>query len=119
MKPKEVLQQWVELFNQGNADALANLYHDDAINHQVANEPVVGRAAILEMFAHEFRTAEMTCIVEHIFEDGDWAILEWKDPLGLRGCGFFQIVDGKVKFQRGYWDKLSFLRMHHLPIPTK
>lgn len=118
MQPKELIQQWVELFNQGNAGALAELYHNDAINHQVANKPVTGKAAIKEMFAQEFATAEMTCIVEHLFEDGEWAILEWKDPLGLRGCGFFQVIDGKIKLQRGYWDKLSFLRMHGLPIPT-
>lgn len=118
MHPKELIQHWVELFNQGNAAALAELYHDDAINHQVANEPVVGKSAIREMFAQEFATAEMTCIVENLFEDGDWAILEWKDPLGLRGCGFFQVLNGKIKLQRGYWDKLSFLRMHDLPIPT-
>lgn len=118
MTPKEVLTKWVELFNQGNAEALANLYHDDAINHQVANEPVFGKAAIREMFKNEFSAAEMTCIVENMFEDGDWAILEWKDPLGLRGCGFFQVIEGKIRFQRGYWDKLSFLRMHNLPIPN-
>lgn len=70
------------------------------------------------MFAAEFSTADMTCIPINIFEDGDWAILEWKDPLGLRGCGFFQVMDGKIKFQRGYWDKLSFLKMHNLPIPS-
>lgn len=71
------------------------------------------------MFAEEFANAEMTCIIENIFEDGEWAILEWKDPLGLRGCGFFQIEKEKIKFQRGYWDKLSFLREHNLPIPTE
>ncbi len=46
----------------------------------------------------------------------EWVILEWKDPLGLRGCGFFQIKDDKIIFQRGYWDKLSFLKQHNLPI---
>lgn len=44
----------------------------------------------------------MTCIVENIFEDKYWRILEWKDLLGLRGCGFFHIVDGEIKFKRGY-----------------
>lgn len=117
MKPKELIQQWVKCFNKADAEGLAALYHEDAINHQVANEPIHGKAAIRAMFADEFATAEMTCIVEQIFEDGEWAILEWKDPLGLRGCGFFQVIDGKIKFQRGYWDKLSFLRMHNLPIP--
>jgi len=76
----------------------------------------VGVAAIREMFANEFATAKMVCIVENIFEDGQWAILEWKDPLGLRGCGFFHVVNEKILFQRGYWDKLSFLKQHNLPV---
>ena len=108
--------RWVELFNQGDADALADLYHDDALNHQVANEPVAGRENIRAMFERDFSSAEMVCLVENIFEDGEWAILEWRDPLGLRGCGFFHVTDGRIKFQRGYWDKLSFLRQHNLPI---
>jgi len=119
MRPKELIKKWVELFNSAQADKLADLYHDDAINHQVANEAIIGRAAIKNMFIEEFSQADMTCIVENIFEDGDWAILEWKDPLGLRGCGFFHIVNGKIKLQRGYWDKLSFLRQHKLPIPSE
>lgn len=42
--------------------------------------------------------------------NGEWAILEWKDPKGLRGCGFFHIIDNKIKLQRGYWDKLTFFK---------
>jgi limonene-1,2-epoxide hydrolase len=117
MKSKlPIIQNWVSLFNKGDSDAIAQLYHKDAINHQVANETVVGQAAIQKMFENEFAQANMTCIIENLFEDKDWVILEWKDPLGLRGCGFFQIVNDKIKFQRGYWDKLSFLKMHGLPI---
>ena len=119
MKPKELIEKWVEIFNEGNAEKITELYHLDAVNHQVANEPIEGKKAIGKMFATEFKRADMNCIPENIFEDGDWAILEWKDPLGLRGCGFFHIIDGKIKFQRGYWDKLSFLKMHNLPIPTE
>jgi len=117
MFPKELIKKWVDLFNEGNADEIANLYHEDAVNHQVANKPVIGKKAIRQMFIEEFSSAKMVCIIENIFEDGEWGILEWKDPLGLRGCGFFEIQDGKIKFQRGYWDKLSFLRLHNLPLP--
>jgi hypothetical protein len=119
MRPKDTIKKFVELFNKMDADGLAELYHDDAVNHQVANDPIKGKKQIKEMFKSEFAAAEMVCIVENIFEDGEWAILEWKDPLGLRGCGFFHVIDGKIKFQRGYWDKLSFLRQHNLPIPTE
>jgi limonene-1,2-epoxide hydrolase len=116
MTPREVVTRWIERFNEADIDGLAVLYHEDAINHQVANEPVEGRSKIRAMFAREFAGADMVCIVEQILEDGPWAILEWKDPKGLRGCGFFRVEDGLIRFQRGYWDKLSFLRMHGLPL---
>jgi len=119
LKPKELIKQWVNIFNLGDAEQISELYHEDAVNHQVANEPIEGKQNIKQMFSDEFSAAEMVCIVENIFEDGEWAILEWKDPLGLRGCGFFHVIDGKIKFQRGYWDKLSFLKQHNLPIPTE
>jgi limonene-1,2-epoxide hydrolase len=114
MSPRQVVEAWIEAFNRADVEALVALYAEDAINHQVANERVVGREAIRTMFAREFPQAEMVCIPENLFEDGDWAILEWRDPKGLRGCGFFQVIGGKIAFQRGYWDKQSFLRLHGL-----
>ncbi len=115
MTPKQVLERFVDLFNSANAQALAALYDENAVNHQVANEPVVGRQAIREMFEREFAGAKMVCIVENMFEDGEWAIMEWKDPKGLRGCGFFHVREDKILFQRGYWDKLSFMKQEKLP----
>ena len=116
MKPKSIILQWVDAFNNADVEKISNLYANDAVNHQVANEPVTGKMDISKMFESEFAKAEMTCIVENIFEDGEWVIIECKDPFGLRGCGFFHVVDGKIVFQRGYWDKLSFLKQHNLPI---
>jgi hypothetical protein len=119
MTPREVVELWVQAFNRTDTDGLASFYSEDAVNHQVAEAPLSGRAAIREMFAAGFASAKMVCIVENIFVDGEWAILEWRDPLGLRGCGFFHVVAGKIVFQRGYWDKLSFLRQQGLPFPTQ
>lgn len=116
MTPKETLQKWIEAFNNADVELISSLYAENAINHQVANEPVFGKEAIKQMFTNEFSMAEMVCTPENIFQDGEWAILEWKDPNELRGCGFFQIKEGKIVFQRGYWDKLSFLKLHNLPI---
>ncbi len=119
MRPKELVTAWVDAFNRADAFTLAGFYSENAINHQVAESPVEGREAIRAMFADGFAAAKMVCIVENIFKDGDWAILEWRDPLGLRGCGFFHVVEGQIIFQRGYWDKLTFLRQHGLPIPDQ
>lgn len=117
MRPGEVVKVWVERFNRADAAGLAALYTDDAINHQTPESPVAGRAAIQKMFAAGFAGTAMVCIVEHLFEDGEWAILEWRDPLGLRGCGFFHVVADRIVFQRGYWDKLTFLKLHGLALP--
>ena len=116
MKPKDIVEKWIEAFNNADVKTIASLYADNAINHQVANEPVEGKKAITKMFRKDFSTAKMVCIKENLFEDGDWVILEWRDPLGLRGCGFFQVIDEKIVMQRGYWDKLSFLKQNNLPV---
>ena len=116
MRPRDLVRAWVEAFNRGDPDEMVLFYAEDAVNHQMPNEPAEGRTAIREMFARDFAEAEMECIVENIFEDGDWAILEWRDPLGMRGCGFFHVGNDRIAFQRGYWDKLSFLKKHGLPI---
>ncbi|ESP90596.1 nuclear transport factor 2 family protein [Pseudoalteromonas luteoviolacea] len=117
MELKQIVENWVAAFNRGDADAIAEFYCDNAVNHQVTNDPIIGKEAIKQMFASEFATADMFCIVVNIFQDGQWVILEWKDPIGLRGCGFFQFENELITFQRGYWDKLSFLKAHNLPIP--
>ena len=113
--PAETVLAWVDAFNQADLEALAALYAEDATNHQVVQDPISGREAIRGMFEREFARADMTCVVENLFEDGDWAILEWRDPKGLRGCGFFHVIDGQIRFQRGYWDRLSFLGQQGLP----
>lgn len=118
MRPKELVLKWVSAFNSKDTELLASLYAEGAVNHQVAESPVEGREAIRTMFEAGFASAEMVCIVERMYEDGEWAILEWRDPLGLRGCGFFQVQEDQIVFQRGYWDKLSFLRSQGLPLPS-
>ncbi len=117
--PKEIVEEWVDAFNGVDLERLMSLYSPEAVNHQVVDDPVEGRENIRQMFEREFARAKMVCIVENIFEDGEWAILEWRDPRGLRGCGFFHVLNGEILFQRGYWDMLSFLRQQGLPIEAK
>ena len=116
MKPRAVLETWIARFNAADIEGLTSLYASNAVNHQVALEPVVGRAAIREMFIREFGAAEMVCVPVAIHEAGDVVALEWKDPRGLRGCGFFTVHDGLITHQRGYWDRLSFLKLYDLPL---
>lgn len=128
--PKETLIQWVKAFNEHDATRASELYHDDAENIQVAlGVPLKGKQAIFEDFQSFFAsTPDSYTNIENLFEDGEWAIIEWSGggnfvaadgnckPYTLCGCGFFHIIDGKIKFQRGYWDKHTWFSQVGLPI---
>ncbi len=116
MSAKSIVQAWVTAFNAADVDALAALYAPNATNHQVAYEPLVGREAIRGLFEMEFARATMVCQIENLFEDGEWAILEWSDPAGLRGCGVFHVQDELIVFQRGYFDRLTFFKAQGIPL---
>ena len=90
LSPKEVVKKWVDAFNAGDVDMIVSLYDNNATNHQVINEPVVGVVAIREMFANEFSTAKMVCIVENIFEDGQCQSLNGVIHWGYGGVVFFR-----------------------------
>jgi steroid delta-isomerase-like uncharacterized protein len=124
--PKEVVLTWVNAFNNRDAHAAAALYHDDAVNLQVAiGTPLVGSHAMLQEFLAFFQAfPDSYTRPVNLFEDGQWAALEWEGggtwkgefagrqanglSFALRGCGFFLVVEGKIRFQRGYWDKASW-----------
>jgi len=118
MTPKELVLKYVEAFNNVDIEALTGLYADDAVNHQVVTEPIIGKEAIGKMFEYELVKTPMVCLVENIFEKDEWVVLEWKEPLGFRGCEIFHIINGKIKLQRGYYDTISFLKEHGLPNPN-
>lgn len=89
--PKELVTHWIELFNAGDSSGLAALYAEDAVNHQVANEPVHGRAAIEAMFREEFANAEMVCLIEQLLsDDGEWGNGRFSNGRTLLG---FAVVD--------------------------
>lgn len=132
--PREVVEAWVAAFNRRDAHAAAALYHEDATSVQVAaGEPAVGQQAILEGLLAFFRAfPDNFTKVENLFQDGEWAIVEWtgggtwrgefigRAPNGklfmLRGCGFFHVTDGKIRFQRGYWDKATWFGQLGIPL---
>lgn len=132
--PKEVLLAWAAAYNERDPYALAALYHEDAENVQVAlDTPVRGRDALLESFITFFRAfPDNYTHIENLLEDGEWAIIEWSGggtflgelggtaPTGksftLRGCGFFHIVNGKILFQRGYFDKHTWFSQIGMPM---
>jgi hypothetical protein len=112
MGTRQTIERWVECFNAGECQAIAALYADDAVNHQIPLEPVVGRAAIEEFHRQTFSRGPLTCTPINLVVDGDWGALEWIDPDGFRGCGFFRVRDGLIQHQRGYWDSAQLNEIH-------
>lgn len=118
MTPTELMREWIRRFNAADIEGLVDLYAEDIVNEQaVCSEPLVGRAAVRRMLEVDFGRAKMECIEERIYECGDTAILQWKDPAGFKGCGFFRFRDGRIIHQKGYFDQLSFFRANGVPIP--
>lgn len=132
--PRETVAQWAELFNKQDAKAMKELYASDAVNFQVPDRyPLIGQEAIYESFQEFFQAfPDAGFKIVNLFEDGEWAILEWEGwgtfkgdftghpPSGksytLQGCGFFQVRNGLILFQRGYWDKATWFRQIGIPI---
>jgi len=132
--PKEVFAEWAAAFNRRDAAAAAALYHDDATNIQVAlGEPVQGRKALRDSFAEFFRAfPDSYTQVEHLFEDGEWAIIEWtgggtflgefaghhpeRSPIHIVGMRLLSHRGRQDPFQRGYWDKATWFKQLGIPI---
>ena len=131
---KKLLQNWIDAFQRRDVDAVVACYTPDAVNFQVAaGEPAVGIEQIRRDTEEFFRGfPDAWSRVENLMGDGDWAAWEWvgggtfagefygNRPTGntfeIRGCGFFNFRDGKIIYQRGYWDKLSWFKQVGLPI---
>ena len=99
-------------------DGLAALYHDDAVNHQVAERS--GRRARGDpgdVRARIRALPKCVCIVE-----ADPRCRRGRDPWNgairsaCAAADSSRSATGRIAFQRGYWDKLSFLKQHGLPV---
>ena len=114
MKPKEIIEKWVALFNTLDYEGISDLYAGNSINHQTPIGIIEGKENIKQVCKNEFEQYEMVCIIDNIFEDGNVGILEWKDPKGLRGCTLFWFEHDKIIYQRGYWDRLTFMEQQNV-----
>lgn len=131
---KELLQKWIEAFQRCDLEAVVECYAETAVNFQVAaGEPSVGKERIRQDTAEFFRGfPDAWSRVENLIADEDWAAWEWfgggtftgefygQKPTGksfeIHGCGFFKFKAGKIIYQRGYWDKLSWFSQIGLKI---
>ena len=128
--PKQVLAEWIQYMNSRNIEKLMELYHPEAVNMQMAvGHPLNGRAAIKADYTAYFTNIpDFSMKPQNIFQDGDWGMVEWNADgtfratgkgFKLSGCGFFQILNEKIIFQRGYWDRSTLFTQVDLPVDER
>lgn len=123
LTPKQVALKWIEAYNSHNPDSAASLYDEKVTNIQLPwGKSVQGREAMRSTYQNVFRAfPDIHIEALNIIEEGSWVVVEWnfsgtmKGPFAghspnnnkfnMRGCEIFQIVDGKILIQHGYWDK--------------
>jgi uncharacterized protein (TIGR02246 family) len=77
MDARSVLMNWIEAFAARDPGRVAALYHVDAVNWQVADDPVIGRENIRNMIAQFFVSfPDLYTNVENVMADADWAAWE-------------------------------------------
>ena len=123
--PKQIVMQWLAAYNSHNATEAAALYADDVVNTQMPwSKTVHGREAMHGTYVKIFQAfPDIKVEIENLLVIGDWVVVEWRfggtmrgefagrAPSGrsfdIKGCEVFQITDGKISTQHGYWDKAT------------
>jgi len=47
VSPKQLVSHWIDLFNNADVCGFAELYHDDAMNHQVVGSSLVAKVSFI------------------------------------------------------------------------
>lgn len=121
--PKEIALKWIEAYNSRNTENIVLLYDDNVTNIQMPRVAgIQGKEEIRKTYDNLFRAfPDIYIKAESILEDGLLVAIEWiiggtlkgeyagYEPNGnkfiMRGCEVFEVMNGKIKIQRGYWDK--------------
>jgi len=114
--PAEVVARFISAWPEGNAANLASFFSDDAVYHNIPMEPIVGREAIEATFAAFMGMAEhIEFETLHTAVDGSIVMTERIDrfispakTVVLPVMGTFEVVDGKIRAWRDYFDLAQF-----------
>ena len=127
---RNLLDQYVELYNAGDLDACMELYADDAVQ-LMADGLFTGRGDIEQRLARDLTAfPDATYTVTSFVEQGDSFADEWTftgtntgpftlpdgsqvPPTGkrveIKGMELVQVRDGKIVVDNLYWDAMAAL----------
>jgi steroid delta-isomerase-like uncharacterized protein len=117
-----------EALNRRDFDALALLDHPDIVDDFVAIGVFRGIGGVRAFFEELFAAfPDIVMEVEHITEDDDHAVVQWRATgtftgtpfqglhatgraVELRGCDVMRFEDGRLRYNTIYYDGLGFAR---------
>lgn len=133
-RPRQIAEQWVTAYNHHNSEAATALYDARVKNFQLPwGKTVEGQEAMRQTYRRIFAAfPDIHVEIETLLEDGPMAVVEWRfrgTMLGefaghppnqrgfdMRGCEIFEVQDGKIVSQRGYWDKATMFQQLQLEL---
>jgi limonene-1,2-epoxide hydrolase len=106
-----VVRQMCELWATRDADAMADLFAEDGVYHNIPNPPMVGREAVRAYLRKVCERLGVEAAVLHLGCDGEWVLSERLDThvdgdrrLSLPVMNASRVVDGKLALWRDYYD---------------
>ncbi|WP_411817477.1 SgcJ/EcaC family oxidoreductase [Hyphococcus sp. DH-69] len=113
-----VVMEMVDAWNNNDWEKVVDLFADDGVLHSMMIEPITGKESIRARINHMGEGLEtITLHIKNIGVGGDVVFIERVDDFVYNGhsgqvpvAGVIEIVDGKVKVWREYYDRAELLR---------
>jgi limonene-1,2-epoxide hydrolase len=118
LQPIDVVRRFCDSWADGDIDALAEFFTDDAVYHNIPLDPVIGRDAIKATIAGFTANAKgVEFRVHHAVADGPVVLTERTDVFVLPNAtielpvmGAFEVRDGRIAAWRDYFDLDQFMK---------
>jgi limonene-1,2-epoxide hydrolase len=106
-----IVRRMCELWAVRDADAMAELFAEDGIYHNVPNPPMVGRAAVQAYLRKVCERLGVEAELLHLACDGEWVLSERLDThvegdrrMSLPVMNISRVVNGELTLWRDYYD---------------
>lgn len=115
---EKVVRDFCAAWSRKDADELLGYFTDDAVYHNIPMPPVVGKAAIREIFGLFLPPSEsIDWEMLHVAVSGDLVFTERVDRFVIGGktvelpvAGVFELEGGRIKAWRDYFDMATWQR---------
>jgi limonene-1,2-epoxide hydrolase len=113
----QVVRSFVAAWERADVDELLGYFTEDAIWHPMPMQPAEGKPALRKAISEWLDGAAQLGVEIHLqISDGNTVIHERTDRFSLAGqqhaspvCGVFELVDGRIRAWREYFDMSPFL----------